>query len=328
IAINVGLACRLGARLLGRVPTPLWLALAVAGTVGALFGTPVAAALVITETLAAEPGPGALWDRMFPPLVAAGAGAITTHLVSRPQFAMPLPAYDTVRWVDLITAFIVASLAAVIAMAAVYAFPHLHRAFSAIRHPVPRLTLGGLVLGALGAIGGKDTLFKGLDQVKDLALHPDGHSAGAFAGMAVVKLAALSIASCAGFRGGRIFPAVFVGAALGFAAHALVSTVPVTLAVACGVLGVLLAVTRSGWMSLFVAAVLGGGAALLPMLCLALLPAWLLVTGRPQMELPASAAREVGDYSGSSRDPGSSGGSGNAGAGVPSGPAPVAEGAA
>ncbi|NUP50001.1 MAG: ion channel protein, partial [Catenulispora sp.] len=43
IAINVGLACRLGARLLGRVPTPLWLALAVAGTVGALFGPPVAA---------------------------------------------------------------------------------------------------------------------------------------------------------------------------------------------------------------------------------------------------------------------------------------------
>ncbi len=37
-------------------------------------------------------------------------------------------------------------------------------------------------------------------------------------------------------------------------------------------------------------AVLGGGTALLPMLCLALLPTWLLVTGRPEMELPKPAA--------------------------------------
>ena len=285
IAINIALACRLGARVRGRVPTSLWLSFAVAGTVGALFGTPVAAALLMSEILAARPAPGALWDKLFAPLVAAGAGAMTTQLVSHPEFAMPLPVYDTVRWVDLITAFVVASLGAVIAMAAVYAFPHVHRLFGRIADPVPRLTIGGALLGLLGALGGRDTLFKGLAEVKDLALHPDDHSAGAFLGMALVKLAALSIASCAGFRGGRIFPAVFAGAALGFAAHALVSTVPVTLAVACGVLGVLLAVTRSGWMSLFIAVVLGGGVALLPMLCLALLPAWLLVTGRPEMEL-------------------------------------------
>ena len=215
---------------------------------------------------------------------------MTTQLVSHPEFAMPLPAYNSVRWVDLVTAMVVASLGAVVALVAVYAFPYLHRLLYRLRQPVLRLTLGGLILGLLGALGGKDTLFKGLEQVKDLAQHPDGHSAAGFAGLAVVRLAALTLASSAGFRGGRIFPAVFAGAALGFAAHALVSTVPVTLAVSCGVLGVLLAVTRSGWVSLFTAAVLGGGSALLPMLCLALLPAWLLVTGRPEMELPESAA--------------------------------------
>jgi H+/Cl- antiporter ClcA len=258
----------------------------VAGTVGALFGTPIAAALVISETLAARPSPGALWDKMFAPLTAACAGAMTMRLVSHPEFAMPLPPYDTVRWVDLLTAILVAAVGAALALAAVYVFPRLHRVFHQIRHPLLRLTVGGLALGVLGAIGGKDTLFKGLEQVKDLAEHPDEHSAGGFAGMALVKLVALSVASCAGFRGGRIFPAVFVGAALGFAAHAAVSTVPVTLAVACGVLGVLLAVTRSGWISLFTAAVLGGGTALLPILAVALLPVWLLVTGRPDMELP------------------------------------------
>lgn len=50
-------------------------------------------------------------------------------------------------------------------------------------------------------------------------------------------------------------------------------------------LGVLLAVTRQGWVSLFTAAVLVSDASVLPLLCAATLPAWLLVTGRAQMQL-------------------------------------------
>ncbi len=38
-------------------------------------------------------------------------------------------------------------------------------------------------------------------------------------------------------------------------------------------------------MSLFTAAVLVSDASVLPLLCAATLPAWLLVTGRPQMQL-------------------------------------------
>jgi H+/Cl- antiporter ClcA len=288
-AINVALTAWLGGRVAARAPAALWLSLAIAGTVGALFGTPIAAALVLTELLASRPSPGQLWDKLFAPLIAAGAGSITMQLASHPSFALPLPAYNTARWVDLVSALVIASVGAVGAMIAVYAFPHLHRLFYLVRQPVVRLTLGGLLLGLLGALGGKDTLFKGLAQVDDLAQNPNAHSAAAYAGMAVVKMVALTAASSAGFRGGRIFPAVFVGASLGFGAHALVSTIPVTLAVSCGVLGVLLAATRSGWLALFTAAVLGSGTALIPMLCLALLPAWLLVTGRPEMQVPAPA---------------------------------------
>lgn len=43
--------------------------------------------------------------------------------------------------------------------------------------------------------------------------------------------------------------------------------------------------TRQGWLSLFTAAALAGDAAVLPLLCVASLPGWLLVTGRPQMQL-------------------------------------------
>jgi H+/Cl- antiporter ClcA len=101
----------------------------------------------------------------------------------------------------------------------------------------------------------------------------------------VVKLAALLVAASCGFRGGRIFPAVFVGAAFGLGAHALVSGVPPAVGVAAGVLGVLLAITRQAWISLFTAAVLVSSPTILALLCLASLPAWLLVTGRPQMQL-------------------------------------------
>jgi len=147
------------------------------------------------------------------------------------------------------------------------------------------LPAGGVVLGALAALGGHLTLFKGLSEVGELARDPAGWSAGQFATMAVVKLAALLVAASCGFRGGRIFPAVFIGSALGLCAHALVPAVPAALGVSASVLGMLLAITRQGWVSLFTAAVLVASPAVIALLCIASLPAWLLVTGRPQMQL-------------------------------------------
>lgn len=285
IAVNVGLAFWLGRRLVPRLPGRLWAALAEAATIGALFGTPVAAALLISEALAGRQLKGALWDNVFGPLVAAAAGSLTTTLVAHPTFDLHLPAFGRPGWGDLLAALVVASAAALLGMVAVYAFPYVHGAFARLGHPMVALPVGGLVLGLLGALGGHLTLFKGLDEVGELAADPDGWSAGEFATMTVVKLAALLVAASCGFRGGRIFPAVFVGAALGLCAHALVPAVHPALGVAAGVLGMLLAITRQGWVSLFTAAVLVSSPAILALLCIASLPAWLLVTGRPQMQL-------------------------------------------
>ncbi|MFG3525763.1 ion channel protein [Streptomyces sp. NPDC047917] len=284
-AANIALACWLGRRFLPGTPAAMWLSLAAAGTIGALFGTPVAAALILSEILASRAEPGALWDRLFGPLAAGTAGALTMTLLAHPSFDLSLPPYTRTNWDDLLSSVVVALAGAVLGLLAVYAFPYVHRCLWALRHPVLALTAGGLLLGLLGALGGRLTLFKGLDEVKELAADPSGWPAGQFAVMAVVKTAALVIAASCGFRGGRIFPAVFVGVALGLCAHALVTSVPVALAVTCGVLGVLLAITRQGWLSLFTAAVLVGDAAVLPLLCVASLPVWLLVTGRPQMQL-------------------------------------------
>ncbi|MFJ2606790.1 ion channel protein [Streptomyces sp. NPDC087425] len=285
IAVNVGLAFWLGGRLLPRMPGALWPALAESATIGALFGTPVAAALVISEALAGRRLRGPLWDSLFGPLAAAAAGALTTALVARPTFDLRLPGFSRPGWGDLLASLVVASLAAALGMIAVYAFPAVHGAFQRLRHPLLALPVGGLVLGLLAALGGHLTLFKGLDEVGELARDPGGWSGGQFLTMAVVKLAALLVAASCGFRGGRIFPSVFIGTAFGLAAHALVPGVDPSVGVASGVLGMLLAVTRQGWVSLFTAAVLVASPAILALLCFASLPAWLLVTGRPQMQL-------------------------------------------
>ena len=285
IAVNVALAFWAGRLLVPRMPRGLWPALAEAGTIGALFGTPVAAALVISEALAGRQVRGALWDNVFGPLVAATAGALTTTLVAEPSFDLHLPAFGQPGWDDLLAVLVVASAAALLGMVAVLAFPYVHAAFARLRHPMLALPAGGLVLGLLAAVGGHLTLFKGLDEIGELAADPQRWSAGEFATMAVVKLAALVVAASCGFRGGRIFPAVFVGVAFGLGAHALVDAVHPALGVAAGVLGVLLAVTRQAWVSLFTAAVLVASPAILALLCIASLPAWLLVTGRPQMQV-------------------------------------------
>ncbi|MEU5534932.1 ion channel protein [Streptomyces sp. NPDC020362] len=287
IAVNVGLAVWLGRRFVPALPGPLWMALAEAATLGALFGTPVGAALVISEALAGQRITGLLWDNLFAPLAAAAAGALTTDLVHHATFDLHLPPIGRPDGGDILAAMVVASAGAVLGMCAVYVFPYLHRAFQRLRHPMLMLPAGGAVLGALGVLGGPLTLFKGLDQVGELARNPEGWSAGQFATMAVVKLAALAVAATCGFRGGRIFPGVFVGTALGLCAHALVAAVPPAVGVAAGVLGILLAITRQGWVSLFTAAVLVASPVILALLCIASLPAWLLVTGRSQMQLRA-----------------------------------------
>ncbi|MFE2062074.1 ion channel protein [Streptomyces sp. NPDC059467] len=287
IAVNVGLALWLGRLAMPRLPGSLWPALADAATLGALFGTPVGAALVISEALAGKPLKGALWDNLFGPLAAAGAGSMTTALVARPSLDLGLPALTRTRWPDLLSAVVIAPVAALLGMCAVCAFPYVHAAFGRLRHPMLTLPAGGVVLGLLGALGGPLTLFKGLDEVGDLAKNPEGWTAGQFAVMTVVKLTALLVAAACGFRGGRIFPSVFIGAAFGLCAHALVPAVQPSVGVAAGVLGMLLAVTRQGWVSLFTAAVLVASPVILALLCTASLPAWLLVTGRPKMQLRA-----------------------------------------
>ncbi|HBW1333618.1 TPA: ion channel protein, partial [Klebsiella pneumoniae] len=268
-------------RLFPRVSSLDWTILAASGTIGALFGTPVAAALIFSQTLNSS-NDTPLWDRLFAPLLAAAAGALTTGLFFHPHFSLPIPHYGQMRFVDILSGIIVALIAIAVGMVAVWCLPRLHALMHRLKNPILTLGIGGLLLGIVGTIGGPLTLFKGLDEMQQLAFSQT-LTAADFLLIALVKLAALVLASASGFRGGRIFPAVFVGVALGLMLHAHVDAVPAAITVSCAILGMVLVVTRDGWLSLFMAAVVVPDTTLLPLLCMVMLPAWLLLAGRPLM---------------------------------------------
>ncbi|MFK3706416.1 ion channel protein [Klebsiella sp. NPDC088457] len=281
MVVNIALAVALGSRLFPRVSSLDWTILAAAGTIGALFGTPVAAALIFSQTLNSS-NEVPLWDRLFAPLLAAAAGALTTDLFFHPGFSLPIPQYPQMHLVDIFSGAIVTLIAIAVGMVTVWCLPRLHALMHRLKNPVLTLGVGGLLLGILGAIGGHITLFKGLDEMQQIAFSQT-LTAGDFLLIALVKLAALVLAAASGFRGGRIFPAVFVGVALGLMLHAHVDAVPAAITVSCAILGMTLVVTRDGWLSLFMAAVVVPDTTLLPLLCIVMLPAWLLLAGKPLM---------------------------------------------
>lgn len=281
MTVNIALAVAIGARLLPRVNRMEWTILASAGTIGALFGTPVAAALIFSQTLNGS-SEVPLWDRLFAPLMAAAAGALTTGLFFHPNFSLPIAHYGQMEMTDILSGAIVAAIAIAAGMVAVWCLPRLHAMMHQMKNPVLVLGIGGFILGILGVIGGPVSLFKGLDEMQQMVANQAFSTSDYFL-LAVIKLAALVVAAASGFRGGRIFPAVFVGVALGLMLHEHVPAVPAAITVSCAILGIVLVVTRDGWLSLFMAAVVVPNTTLLPLLCIVMLPAWLLLAGKPMM---------------------------------------------
>ncbi|WP_312212420.1 ion channel protein [Pseudescherichia sp.] len=284
MVVNIALAVAVGTRLFPRVTALDWTVLASAGTIGALFGTPVAAALIFSQTLGGN-SDVPLWDRLFAPLMSAAAGALTTSLFFHPHFSLPIAHYGQMQLVDIFSGAVVAAIAIALGMIAVWCLPRLHQLMHRLRHPVLILGIGGFLLGILGIIGGHITLFKGLSEMQQLAFSQT-FTVSDYLLFAVVKLAALVIAAACGFRGGRIFPAVFVAVALGLMLHEHVEAVPAAITVSCAILGLVLVVTRDGWLSLFMAAAVVPDTTLLPLLCIVMLPAWLLLAGKPLMIAP------------------------------------------
>lgn len=222
--------------------------LALAGAfaaIAALFGGPVVAALLLLELLAksgAIPA-RAMGQALLPGFVAAGTGALIFTGVGdwqglhQQNLALPpLPAYDTVRLVDLGWCVV---LALVIGVAIVGARRIAYGITTRSARPAVLLIGAGLGVGLLAVVFREVAdrpidlvLFSGQNALPELVAEG---SAGVLLLVVLVKGLAYALSLGAGFRGGPVFPAMAIGTALGVAAGDILPGLDTTPAIAAGI---------------------------------------------------------------------------------------------
>ena len=247
--------------------------LSMAGTFSAistLFGGPLVAGVMLTE------GGIALGPALIPVLVPGFVAAAVGYLVflgvgpytgaPAPGLQIPdLPAYPGTSVPDLIIAIVVGVVTAALIVA-------INRSASGLAARQDRrmgdrrigivvpLLVGGLLVGLLAqlatafGVAAEDVLFSGQASIPALVSE---YSVVALVVLVLAKAVAYVISLAAGFRGGPIFPAVFLGVGVAAFAVQLFGTSP-TFAVAIGCAAGMAAQTRLVITSMLFAALLVG----------------------------------------------------------------------
>jgi H+/Cl- antiporter ClcA len=264
--------------------------------ISALFGGPLPAGVLLVE---AGLGLGAtLLPLLVPGLVAAAFGyLIFIGLgdwggIEAAQLAVPgLPSYDgTTLWAMLLG--VVVGVATALVVVATHQMARRLAGLRDRRISMPALLVaGGLAVGCLAELAdilgadSQDVLFSGQAALPNLVVEG---SAGVVIFLLVAKAIAYGICLGCGFRGGPVFPAIFIGIALG-TLGALAFDLSPTLAVAIGAAAGMAAATRLLISSLVIATLLVGSAGFdaIPAAVLAACGAWLTVT---TLDKPPAAA--------------------------------------
>ncbi len=238
IALGLGMGAWTAHRLgQGEGPTVQLISLtAVFAMISALFGGPIVAAVLIIETVGLAGS--ALTVAILPALLAGGTGYLAyTGLdswtgITAPTLAVPeLPPGGPIGW-GAFAAAIGIGLAAGLLCVAVRRLGGALLTLSKDRHPVLVTSAVGLVVGVLAATyqgitgdPGTNLLFSGQSALPDLAEKGPTAALGALTLLLVLKAVAYALCLGGGFRGGPIFPALFLGSAIGTVAAQLVPAV-------------------------------------------------------------------------------------------------------
>ena len=198
----------------------------------AMFGSPLAGVVPLMEM---APAGVPMTIMVLPALAASAMAAITLRVVNvEAPGRIPFD-YDTFHAPQLLWAVIVGIVAGAVGLL-------LRRVMVALRTVTRRIdahgvlvtaTLGGLVLGVLYVIGGESIRFAGIPEL--LTVIADTSSPWRALFLVGMKLLATAWCLAAGYRGGMIFPAAFIGGATGLALHLAIHTIPLEVAVAVGI---------------------------------------------------------------------------------------------
>jgi H+/Cl- antiporter ClcA len=277
--------------------------------ISALFGGPIVAGTMTTESGLALGA--ALLPAILPGLVAAAIGYIvfigfgSWGGLNAPGLTVPdLPVYNGIHPLDLMVA-IAAGVVSALVIAAVHGLGARVDGLR-VRVPMPALLLGGgLVVGALAeaaslfGVTPQDVLFSGQSSL------PSEVAEGSVALLLVLlvcKAIAYGVCLGCGYRGGPIFPAIFLAVGVASFAVVLLGVSP-TLAIVVGTAAGMAAQTRLLVSPLVFAALVAGkpGLDAVPAAVLASAAAWLTATAlsdprlrRPGFRLPRRSASPGG----------------------------------
>jgi H+/Cl- antiporter ClcA len=295
----------LAVRLLRRDAPPEVSALvAAAGTFAALsflFGSPLIGGVILIE--AAGLGGAGLPVVLVPGLLAAGIGSLvsiglgswtglsTSHISIG---VLPLPAFARPDFVDFLWTIPLA-VAVAVATFAIFRLALATHRFAVSRPflllPAIGISVSGLAIWFSEATGKSvnEVLFSGQDALQGLVAGAGTWSLSALALLIVFKGLAYGV-SLGSFRGGPVFPAIFLGAAAGLMAAQLpgYATTP---AVAVGVGAAVVSVLRLPLSALVLAVLLTSKAGLGtgPLIIVGVIVAYLTTLALPGREAPEAA---------------------------------------
>jgi H+/Cl- antiporter ClcA len=257
-----------------------------------LFGSPLAPAAMTLEMTAVTGRK--LYVFLVPVLIASAVGLLTFDaILDGPLLEIALPSYSAVALSHVFEALAIAAVAAGVGMLLVVLLRGVQRVLQPIAdRTVLKATLGGLGIGVIALIAGEETLFSGEHELEVLLDDPEVYTAGTLLLILVGKLLALALSLETGYRGGRIFPVLFIGAVVGFIAADLFEQVPLAVAVACGMAGAAVAIMR---LPVFVAVMISFFASptTIPLIVLACVVGYVLTFDRPELGGASSESEET-----------------------------------
>jgi len=247
-----------------------------------LFGSPLAPTVLVLE-VAPVTGHN-LYVFLIPVLVASAAGLLTFDaILNGPLLEIELPSYTGVELAHVLEALAVAAVAAGVGMLLIATLRVVQRLLLPIGgRTVLKATVGGIGIGLIALIAGEETLFSGEHELEVLLENPKAYGAGGLVLILGGKILALALSLETGFRGGRIFPVLFIGATVGFITSDVVERVPLAVAVACGMAGAAVAIMR---LPVFIALMVAffAAPATIPLIVLACVAGYVLTFDRPEL---------------------------------------------
>ncbi|MBM2822071.1 MAG: ion channel protein [Thermoleophilia bacterium] len=247
-----------------------------------LLGSPLAPAVMTLEVT--QVTGHNLYVFLIPVLVASVVGLLTFDaILNGPLLEINLPSYAAVELAHVFEALAVAAAAAAVGLLVIAALRGVQRLFVPIAgRTVLKATLGGIGIGVIALVAGEETLFSGEHELEVLLDHPEAYGAGALLLILGGKVLAFALCLETGFRGGRIFPVLFIGSTVGFITTDVFERVPLAVAVGCGMAGAAVAIMR---LPVFVAVLVAFFASpvLIPLIVLASVVGYVLTFDRPEL---------------------------------------------